>query len=369
MTNLAAAETDAASSSVGESSLFQPLRLRGLEVPNRLWLSPMCQYSAVDGVPGDWHLAHLGDRASGGWGLLFTEATAVSPEGRISDGDTGIWSAAQAYAWQRIVDFVHGRGARVALQLGHAGRKASLAAPWKGTEGSVPPEHGGWVARSVSAEPVPGLAAPLALEADELPRIVDAFAEAAARGVFAGFDAIEILAGHGFLLHSFLSPLTNHRTDAYGAGHRSGLLEEVVVAVRGTIPAHVPLLVRVSATDWLPGGISVADTVLLARRLAALGVDLVDVSSGGLLPADIPVGPGYQVDAARRIRAQAGVPTGAVGLVSDPHVADRIVRSGGADAVLIGRAALRDPYFALRSAHELGAEADWQPQYVRGAWG
>ncbi|MFE5410125.1 NADH:flavin oxidoreductase/NADH oxidase [Microbacterium sp. NPDC056569] len=367
MTSLAVAGTDAVASAC-EASLFQPLRLRGLEVRNRLWLSPMCQYSAVDGLAGDWHLAHLGDRASGGWGLLFTEATAVAPEGRISAGDTGIWNAAQATAWQRVVDFVHARGAPIALQLAHAGRKASLAAPWSDSEGSVPPERGGWVARSVSAEPVPGLAAPVALEADEIPHIVDAFAEAAARGVFAGFDAIEILAGHGFLLHSFLSPLTNHRTDRHGVAHRSRLLEEVVVAVRGTIPAHVPLLVRVSATDWLAGGVSIAETVVLARRLAALGVDLVDVSTGGLLPADIPVGPGYQVGAARRIREQAGVPTAAVGLVSDARDADRIVRSASADAVLIGRAALRDPYFALRAAHELGVDAEWQPQYARGAW-
>ncbi|MBW9121927.1 NADH:flavin oxidoreductase/NADH oxidase [Microbacterium trichothecenolyticum] len=354
---------------VDETSLFQPLRLRGLETSNRLWLSPMCQYSATDGLAGDWHLAHLGDRASGGWGLLFTEATAVSAEGRISDGDTGIWNAAQALAWRRVVDFVHDRGTPIALQLAHAGRKASLGAPWSGIEGSVPAARGGWVGHSVSDEPAPGLAAPVALDSKGISRVVDEFAEAAARGVFAGFDAIELLAGHGFLLHSFLSPLTNHREDAYGATGRGRLLEEIVVAVRGTIPARVPLLVRVSATDWLPGGLTVADTVALVSRLAELGVDLVDVSSGGLLPAEIPVAPGYQVDAATEIRARTGVSTGAVGLITDSVEADRIVRSGRADAVLIGRAALRDPYFALRAAHELGKPATWQPQYARGAWG
>jgi len=367
VTSLTLEATDAAAS-VAEGSLFRPLRLRGLEARNRLWLSPMCQYSAVDGVPGDWHLAHLGDRASGGWGLVFTEATAVSPEGRISAGDTGIWNAAQATAWRRVVDFVHDRGVPIALQLAHAGRKASLAPPWSGIEGSIPPDRGGWAARSVSTEPFPGLAAPQPLATADIPRVVDDFAEAAARGVFAGFDAIEILAGHGFLLHSFLSPLTNDRADGYGGARRGRLLEEVVVAVRGTIPSHVPLLVRVSATDWLPGGITVDDTVALVQRLVGLGVDFIDVSSGGLLPADIPIAPGYQVDAASRIRALTGVPTGAVGLVSDPLEADRIVRSGRADAVLVGRAGLRDPYFALRAAHELGATASWQPQHVRGAW-
>lgn len=369
MTDLAVGIADAAASE-DRTSLFRPLHLRGLELRNRLWLSPMCQYSAVDGRPGDWHLAHLGDRASGGWGLLFTEATAVSPEGRISAADTGIWNDEQADAWARVVDFVHDRGAPIALQLGHAGRKASLAPPWSGQDGTVPLERGGWRSRSVGVEPVPGLAAPQRLETAEIPGIVRRFADAAARGVGAGFDAIELLAGHGFLLHSFLSPLTNRRSDGYGVGGRDRLLREVVIAVRAAIPDDVPLLVRVSATDWLAGGITVADTVEVVARLSGLGVDFVDVSSGGLLPAEIPVRPGYQVSAAAEIRARTGLPTGAVGLIVDARQADGIVRSGHADAVLVGRAAIRDPYLALRAAHELG-EGDavtWQPQYARGAW-
>ncbi|GAA1966192.1 NADH:flavin oxidoreductase/NADH oxidase [Agromyces allii] len=372
MTDLAVGIADAAASE-DRISLFRPLRLRGLELRNRLWLSPMCQYSAVDGRPGDWHLAHLGDRASGGWGLLFTEATAVSPEGRISAADTGIWTDAQADAWARVVGFVHDRGAPIALQLGHAGRKASLASPWSGRAGTVPVGQGGWQPRSVDARPVPGLAVPRPLERADLAEIVRAFADAAARGVRAGFDAVELLAGHGFLLHSFLSPLTNGRGDEYGVGGEGGrerLLHEVVRAVRAAIPDDVPLLVRLSATDWLPGGLTIADTVAIIEGLTGLGVDLVDVSSGGLLPAEIPVAPGYQVAAAAEIRARTGTPTAAVGLITDARQADGIVRSGSADAVLMGRAAIRDPYFALRAAHELGEgeSSTWQPQYARGAW-
>ncbi|MHC9043188.1 NADH:flavin oxidoreductase/NADH oxidase [Microbacterium saperdae] len=354
--------------------LFDPFRLRDLVLRNRLWLSPMCQYSAVDGVPGDWHLAHLGDRASGGWGLLFTEATAVSSEGRITAGDTGIWNDAQRDAWARVVGFAHERGTPIALQLAHAGRKASLGSPWSGHSGTVALEDGGWAALSVSDQPSPGLAPPRAADAGDLARIVQEFADAAGRGIAAGFDAIEILAGHGFLLHSFLSPLTNTRVDGYGAGPdtegRSRLLEEVVRAVRGAIPRGVPLLMRVSATDWLPHGLTIEQTATIVQRLKPLGVDLVDVSSGGLVPAPIPVAPGYQVGAAEQIRAAAGVPTAAVGLITHSEQAARIVRSGAADAVLIGRAALRDPYFALRAAHDLGADASvvWQPQYERGAW-
>lgn len=326
----------------------------------------MCQYSAPGGIVGDWHLAHLGDRASGGWGLLFTEATAVSPRGRISPDDAGIWTDEQGDAWRRIVDFVHERGAPIALQLAHAGRKASLPVPWSRQAGAIGAEAGGWVPLSATTEAFPGLAAPEAASVDDLAVVVAEFRAAARRGIDAGFDAVEILAGHGFLIHSFLSPLTNTRNDAYRDG--ALLLEEIVSAIRSEIPAETPLFVRLSSQDWLPGGLTDEDTVRIAARLAPLGVDLVDISSGGLLPAEIPLGPGYQVPGAEAVRRATGLTTSVAGLITDPDQASTIVTAGRADAVKIGRAALRDPYFAHRAAHVLGAETRWQPQYERGAW-
>lgn len=365
------------------TSLFEQFSARGLTTKNRLWLSPMCQYSAIDGVPGDWHLVHLGARASGGFGLIFTESTAVLPDGRITTADTGLWNDAQEHAWARIVAFVHDRGTPIGVQLGHAGQKASIPVPWAtatepagpaGTAGPAGPagpalhNEQNWQPISAGELPFPGLAQPRRASLAELDEVVSAFAASARRAVRAGFDAVEILAGHGFLLHSFLSPLTNDRDDEYGTD-RNLLLTRVVTAVRAAIGAEVPLFVRLSALDWVDGGITVEDSAATARTLKGLGVDLVDASSGGLLPAEIPLSPGYQVFAAEHIRASAGIPTGAVGLITDPFEADRIVREGQADVVSVARQGLRDPSFGLRAAHQLGvASPPWQPQYARAAW-
>ena len=354
---------------MSDATLFTPFTARGLTIDNRLWLSPMCQYSAVDGVPGDWHLVHLGARASGGFGLIFTESTAVLPDGRITTADTGLWNDEQEAAWARIVDFVHERGTPIGVQLGHAGRKASIPVPWSGHSGTVPPEDGGWQPISAGTDAFPGFARPRAATEGDLAEVVQAFADSARRAVRAGFDAVEVLAGHGFLLHSFLSPLTNRRDDEFGPD-RELLLFRVVRAVRDAIGRDIPLFVRLSALDWVEGGVTVEDSAKTARALKELGVDLVDASSGGLVPADIPLGPGYQVFAAEHIRAAAGVATGAVGLITDPLEADRIVREGRADVVSVARQGLRDPAFGLRAAHELGAAASsaWQPQYERAVW-
>lgn len=291
------------------------------------------------------------------------------PEGRITTSDTGLWNDEQEAAWARIVAFVHERGTPIGVQLGHAGRKASIPVPWSGRSGSVPLENGGWQPISAGTDAFPGLARPRAASDLELTEVVRAFATAARRAVRAGFDAVEILAGHGFLLHSFLSPLTNSRDDEYGLD-RELLLFRVVGAVREAIGRDLPLFVRLSALDWVEGGVTVEDSASTARALKELGVDLVDASSGGLVPAAIPLGPGYQVFAAERIRTDSGIPTGAVGLVTDPLEADRIVREGRADVVSVARQGLRDPAFALRAAHELGAAASsaWQPQYERAVW-
>ena len=354
------------------SALFEPLRLRGLELPNRVWLSPMCQYSAgPDGVPGDWHLVHLGARVVGGFGLVLTESAAVSPRGRISPADVGLWSDEQVAGWRRITGFAHAHGTAIGVQLGHAGRKASTRVPGRG-RGSLPPEEGGWPALAPSASAYRGFASPAEASPGDLDRIVADFAAAAARAVRAGFDAVEIHAGHGYLLHQFLSPRANHRTDAYGGSfeNRTRLLLRVVEEVRADWPADRPLLVRLSATDWVPGGWTPDETVELARLLAGRGVDLLDVTSGGLDPdQEIPVAAGYQVPFARRIRAAVpGLPVSAVGLVTDPEQAETIVAGGAADAVLLARAALREPSWPLRALARLdpGALADAYPwQYAR----
>ena len=353
--------------------LFTPLTLRGLTVPNRVWLSPMCQYSAEAGVPTDWHLVHLGARAVGGFGLVLTEMTGVSPEARISPQDTGLWNEAHVEGWARIVDFVHGRGALIGVQLGHAGRKGSTYAPGRGT-GSIPAAAGGWTAVAPSALAYEGFAAPRAATTGDLAAVVAAFGAAAGRARTAGFDVVEIHAGHGYLLHQFLSPLSNRRTDAYGGSfdNRVRLLLEVVDAVRGTWADDRPLLVRLSASDWVDGGWTLEETADLALLLSARGVDLVDVSSGGLDPAQqITVGPGYQVPFARHVREKTSVPIGAVGLITDARQAEDILAEGSADIVLLARQALRDPSWPLRAAHELGVHgaADlFPPQYVRGVW-
>ena len=354
------------------SQLFTPISLREVTVRNRVWVSPMCEYSAVDGVPNDWHLVHLGSFARGGVGLVFTEATAVVPEGRISPADTGIWNDEQQQAWARIVEFVHGQGATAGIQLAHAGRKASSKAPWEG-RGFVSDEDGGWEPVAPSAVSFPGLRDPRPLDAAGISRVVTAFGDAAARSVDAGFDVLEIHAAHGYLLHEFLSPLSNQRDDEYGGSfdNRVRLLLEVVAEVRRRLSSQVPLVVRISATDWHEDGWTADDSVRLASLLVDAGVDLIDVSSGGNALVDIPVEPGYQVSFARRIRAEAGIPTGAVGLITEPKQAEEIVADGSADVVLLARALLRDPHWALRAAHDLGVEVgegiDWPKQYLRAA--
>ena len=357
----------------GVTHLFQPLTLRGTTFPNRAWVAPMCQYSAVDGVPGDWHLVHLGGLAKGGFGLVLAEATAVVPEGRISPQDTGIWNDDQQHAWARIVDFAHAQGTLIGVQLAHAGRKGSTYRPWAGSRGTVPADEGGWSAQAPSAVAYPGYDEPEALDAGGLARVVAGFASAAARARDAGFDVVEVHAAHGYLLHEFLSPLSNRRTDGYGGDldGRLRLLLEVVAAVRAEWPGDRPLFVRFSASDWAEGGWTVEDTAEATRRVAALGADLVDVSSGGLVNVPVPVGPGYQVPMAREVRLQTGLPVAAVGLITEPDQAEQVLTDGSADVVLLARAALRDPMWARRAAHELGvpvADLPWPDQYSRGGW-
>lgn len=352
--------------------LFSPLTLRGTTFANRAWLAPMCQYSAVDGSPNDWHLVHLGARAAGGFGLLIAEATAVVPEGRISPQDTGLWHDLHIAEWRRITDFVHERGTLVGVQLAHAGRKASTFSPFAGGRGSVPVGEGGWATVGPSATAFPGLATPRTLTLDEIAGIPAAFAAAARRADDAGFDVVELHAAHGYLLHQFLSPLSNERDDEYGGSleNRARLLVETTDAVRAAWPDDKPLFVRLSATDWVDGGLTVEDVALVAKELGGHGVDLVDVSTGGNALADIPVGPGYQVPAAREVRETSALPVAAVGLLTEPEQAEAVLVDGSADAVLLGREGLRDPFWALRAAHELGVadDAAWQPQYVRATW-
>ena len=354
------------------SQLFSPITLRDVTVRNRVWVAPMCQYSAVDGVPDEWHLVHLGSLARGGAGLVLTEATAVVPEGRISPEDTGIWNDEQRDAWARIVRFVHGQGATAGIQLAHAGRKASTYSGFTGERGGVADADGGWRPVAPSADPFPGLREdPEPLDAAGIRGVVQAFGEAAERAVAAGFDVLELHAAHGYLLHEFLSPLSNSRDDEYGGSfdNRVRLVLEVVREVRARVDAGVPLVLRLSATDWVEGGWGDDDTVRLAALAAEAGVDLVDTSTGGNALADIPVGPGYQVPFARRVRTEAGVPAGAVGLITEPKQAEEIVSEGSADVVLLGRELLRDPHWPLRAAYELGvADTDlWPVQYRRAA--
>jgi 2,4-dienoyl-CoA reductase-like NADH-dependent reductase (Old Yellow Enzyme family) len=356
--------------------LFEPLRLRDLTLKNRVWLSPMCQYSveAGDGVPTDWHVVHLGARAQGGFGLILTEATAVTPQGRISAQDTGLWNSAQLEAWARVVDFVHTQDAAVGVQLAHAGRKGSTYRAWPGEPaGTVPQSEGGWATMGPSGVAFDGYDAPVEMSHQDIAETVQAFADAARRADEAGFDVVELHAAHGYLAHEFLSPLSNRRTDRYGGDFagRTRFLTEVVDAVRAVWPEGKPLFVRLSGTDWIDGAWDVEQSARLAMVLKGRGVDLVDVSSGGNAPAAIPVGPGYQVPLAQRIRAESGLPTGAVGMVLQPQQAEQILERGDADAVFLARAALREPAWPLRAAAELGLtwrEAPYPAQYVRGKW-
>lgn len=358
------------------SRLFSPLAVGPLVVRNRAWVAPMCQYScfARDGRPTDWHLMHLGSLATGGFGLLLTEATAVVPEGRISPEDTGLWDDEQVRSWRRVTDFVHDQDTPIGVQLAHAGRKASTYSPFSGGTGTVSPSDGGWPTVGPSAGSFTGLAGCRELSRDEVREIPDLFAVAARRAVEAGFDAVEVHAAHGYLLHQFLSPLVNQRTDEYGGDlqGRTRLLREVVAAVRAALPRSVPTLVRVSATDWADEGWDLEQTVALSRDLAAAGVALVDVSSGGAVAHQhIEAGPRYQVPMAEAVRQQAAVPTAAVGLITEPLDAEDVVTQGAADAVLLGRAALREPRWALRAAAELGidpADAGYVGQLRRAVW-
>lgn len=351
---------------VPEVDLLSPLTIRRVTLRNRIAVSPMCQYVARDGFADDWHLVHLGSRAAGGAGLVVAEATAVTPEGRITAGDLGIWDDRHVDPLARAVRFMHTQGAAAGIQLAHAGRKASTDVPWRGGK-PVPPDAGGWPIVGPSAVPFSeSHAVPRPLDKAGIAAVVAAFVAAARRAVTAGFDLIEIHSAHGYLLHSFLSPLSNRRDDEYGGSldNRIRLPVEVARAVRAAIPADMPLLVRVSATDWVDGGWDVDQSVVLTKALAEQGVDLIDCSSGGLAPtAKIPVARGYQVPLAAKIKAEAGVMTGAVGLVTEPDQADEIVRRGCADLVFVGRAMLRDPYWAVHAQAALGGEPAWPISY------
>lgn len=350
--------------------LFQPYRQRSLLLRNRIAVSPMCQYSATEGVPDDWHLVHLGSRAVGGAAAVIAEATAVSPEGRISPADSGLWNEAQMLAWARIAGFISVQGAVAGVQLAHAGRKASTAAPWQGGK-AVPMEQGGWrdvVAPSALAFDEDHVS-PLALDEAGIAKVLADFRATAARALEAGFQLLELHAAHGYLLHQFLSPLSNRRNDCWGGGfeNRIRLLLDVIRGVREVWPERYPLWVRISATDWAEGGWDIEQSVALSRRLGALGVDLVDVSSGGLVPhVRIPLEPGYQVPFAARIRREAGIATAAVGLITTPQQAGAIVAEGQADMVLLAREQLRDPYFPRTAAKALGKILEAPLQYQRG---
>ena len=355
------------------SLLFTPLTIgtdpaTAVTARNRLWVAPMCQYSAQDGVPGEWHHVHLAQFASGGAGLVVAEATAVTAEGRISPEDTGLYTDAQRDAWAPIAAAIRRRGAVPAIQLAHAGRKASTWSPFSGHRGSVPPEQGGWSTLAPSAIAFEGYATPEALDAAGIDRIVDAFAAAAVRAVAAGFEVLEVHAAHGYLLHEFLSPLSNRRDDAYGGSleNRARLLLRVCDAVREAAPG-VPVIARFSASDWADGGWDVADTATVAQWVVERGVSLIDVSSGGLVAHQrITPGPGYQVPLAAQVSEAVAVPVSAVGEISDAAQAEAILAAGEAEVIMAGREWLRDPHFALRAATELGDDIGyWPPQYVR----
>jgi 2,4-dienoyl-CoA reductase-like NADH-dependent reductase (Old Yellow Enzyme family) len=349
--------------------LFDPLAIRDITFANRVFVSPMCEYSSTDGYASDWHFVHLGSRAVGGAGLVLTEATAVLPEGRISPQDLGIWIDDHIEPLARVVQFIHEQGSVAGMQLAHAGRKASTYAPWAG-HGTVPESEGGWsnVVAPSALRFSDGYPMPRALSIDEIKNVVSAFAAGARRACEAGFRVIEIHAAHGYLIHEFLSPLSNRRTDAYGGSfeNRTRILREIVAVVRGSWPERAPLFVRISATDWIDGGWDIEQSVELARQLKELGADLIDCSSGGNVPdAEIPVGPGYQTPFAEQIRREANILTGAVGMITSPVQAEHILVTGQADAVMIARELLRDPYWPIRAARELGQLISWPVQYLR----
>jgi 2,4-dienoyl-CoA reductase-like NADH-dependent reductase (Old Yellow Enzyme family) len=349
--------------------LFDPLAIRDLTFANRVFVSPMCQYSSRDGYANDWHFVHLGSRAVGGAGLVLTEATAVLPEGRISPQDLGIWDDGHMEMLGRIVNFIHAQGSIAGMQLAHAGRKASTRRPWE-APGAIPEAEGGW--KKVVAPSAIAFAdtypMPQALTPDGIQEVIAAFAAAARRACQAGFRVLEIHAAHGYLIHEFLSPLSNRRGDEYGGSfeNRTRLCREVVTAVRSAWPKELPLFLRISATDWVEGGWDIDESVKLAGELKPMGVDLIDCSSGGNVPhAKIPVGAGYQVAFAERIRRQTGIMTGAVGMITSPVQAEHIIRTEQADAAIMAREFLRDPYWPLRAARELEQSIAWPIQYLR----
>jgi len=352
---------------VPEIDLLSPLTIRGVSFRNRIAMSPMCEYSAQDGFANDWHLVHLGSRAVGGAALIMVEATAVTAEGRISPGDLGIWKDEHIEPLARIAKFVHSQGAVAGIQLAHAGRKASCDLAWKGGASLKSSEQGGWPV--VGPSPVPfDEADPVPIPLDEagIDGVIDAFEAGARRALKAGFKVLEIHAAHGYLLHEFLSPISNHRNDRYGGSleNRMRLLVQVAERLRRLMPGEVPLFVRISATDWVAGGWDIEQSVELARQLKGVGVDLIDVSSGGTVPyARIPVAKGYQVPFARRIREEVDIRTGAVGLITEPHDADEIITGGCANLVFIAREMLREPYWALKAQQALGEEPAWPIQY------
>ena len=352
---------------VPETDLLSPLRIREITLRNRIVMSPMCQYVAEEGLASDWHLVHLGSRAVGGVALVMVEATAVTRDGRISAGDMGIWGDQHIEPLARIARFVHSQGAIAGIQLAHAGRKASCEPPWKGGASLKTPDVGGWPV--VGPSPIPfneGDPMPTPLDEAGIESIVNAFQAAAQRALTAGFRVIEIHAAHGYLLHEFLSPLSNHRNDRYGESlqNRMRLPLRVAECLRRLVPQELPLFVRISATDWAEGGWDIDQSVVFARHLKDFGVDLIDVSSGALVPkARIPVGKGFQVPFARKIRDEAGIMTGAVGLITEARHANEIVTGGDADLVFIGRELLREPYWALKAEHELDAEPSWPTPY------
>jgi 2,4-dienoyl-CoA reductase-like NADH-dependent reductase (Old Yellow Enzyme family) len=350
------------------STLFSPMRLRDVEIRNRIFVSPMCQYSAIDGLPNEWHKVHLVSRAVGGAGMVIVEATGVTPEGRITPHCTGLWSDQHREAFAPIVRLIKEYRAVPAIQLAHAGRKASTDVPWRGG-GPLATAQGGWQTLAPSAMPFsPAHAVPHAMNSTDIAALIGAFVEATRRALAAGFEAVELHCAHGYLLHQFLSPLTHQRTDEYGGSleNRMHLALDVARAVRAAWPAHLPLLVRLSASDWVEGGWDLPQSVEFSRRLKQLGVDFIDCSSGGLVPdARIPAAPGFQVPFAAAIRKETGIATGAVGLITAARQAEDIVSGGQADAVLLARALLRDPYWPLHAAKELGIDVPWPNQYLR----
>ncbi|MFB4353711.1 NADH:flavin oxidoreductase/NADH oxidase [Microbacterium sp. LS_15] len=353
------------------SILFSPVTFRSVTLRNRLWVSPMCMYSAVDGVVQEWHHTHLAQFASGGAGLIVAEATAVVPEGRISPRDAGLWNDEQRDAWTPIVDAIHARGAAAGVQLAHAGRKASTWWPWAGARGSVPADDGGWITTAPSAVAFEGYATPTELDEAGIDAVVDGFVTASRRAIDAGFDVLELHGAHGYLLHQFLSPLSNRRTDAYGGSleNRARLLLRIVDAVRREVGDGVPLFVRISATDHAEGGFTPGEAATVAAWATEHGADLIDVSSGGLVAhQQIAVHPGYQVPLAETVRQGGRIPVSAVGLITAAEQAEQVLAEGSADAIFAGREWLRDPHFGLRAAHELGADIAWPPQYERAHW-